>query len=838
MDYAAFYEQHLGKVKWGPKGEGMARCPFHEDKTPSLAVNRLLGLWFCHGCAEGGTARQFAERLGVAAPPSRPREPDAIYVYTDEAGKPLFRKVRMPGKKFHLERYAGPGRWEKGLGKTRRVLYRLHKLVKATGLIFVPEGEKDVESLVRLGLEATTNPMGAGKWLPEYNEYFRGRPVAILADNDAPGGKHAHDVARNLHGIAASVKVLKFPELPKHGDVSDAIARGLTKEQLLARVEQTPEWTPALIPPARPEGQPLEQAWPGRIPPQMHRLVLPAGYTGATDGLRTAEGALVTTTPILPMRIVEDVHSQERSYEVLLLEREASRLLPVPAQDLHARRRIVALTASGLDVSDLTAGEVIKFLTAYLRANRLERIRQTDRLGWTRWEDGAAYVLHDIHPAGAPIHPLTDTEEARELLAALRPSGDLEGVRAILRATATYPIVVTTLCTSLAPALREILRLDVKNFWLHLAAESGTGKSLTQQAALSVWAQPMDSPWLAHGHATFAGVEKLCLRTFGLPVFVEDAHLIRDKDRPDLIMAVANQRFKARGGDRPRPQFSWHGAVISSGELGLLDETSLEGMGARLITLGPPPFGKHCPETGRFLQETLIPLLREHYGLLGPLLITRLLQADAEEHTRLVAWWARCRDKFAQAAAGHRNLVRQAPIWALLALAGRLITQTLELQLTPAPEDQVWEAFAEAQRQPAPDPVRSAYEYVLSYAESNRPFFYVRTAEGISEPREASTAGLSSGIGERDTAPKEGRPHLGVINERKGYVALFPNVLRDLLARANLGGAERFLRAWRERGWLLCTGDDLTHPVKIAGRVPRLYALKLPEAEQGTPDAV
>ena len=269
MDYAAFYAQHLGKIKWGAKGEGMARCPFHQDKKASLAVNRSRGVWFCHACNEGGTARQFAERLDADPPPSRARDPEAIYLYTDEEGRPLFHQVRLPGKKFYLERYAGPGRWQRGLAKTRRVLYRLPKLVKAPGLILVPEGERDVESLVRLGLDATTNPMGAGKWLPEYNESLRGKPVAILGDNDEPGRQHAQDVARHLHGIAASVKVLEFPDLPEHGDVSDAIARGLTKEQLLARLAQAPEWSPALLPPARLEGQTLgrglARASPGAV---------------------------------------------------------------------------------------------------------------------------------------------------------------------------------------------------------------------------------------------------------------------------------------------------------------------------------------------------------------------------------------------------------------------------------------------------------------------------------------------------------------------------------------------------------------------------------------------
>ena len=74
---------------------------------------------------------------------------------------------------------------------------------------------------MKLGLIATCNPEGAGKWRSEFNEHFKGRSVVILPDNDADGLKHAEDVARNLHGVAKSVRVIQLPKLPPKGDVSD-----------------------------------------------------------------------------------------------------------------------------------------------------------------------------------------------------------------------------------------------------------------------------------------------------------------------------------------------------------------------------------------------------------------------------------------------------------------------------------------------------------------------------------------------------------------------------------------------------------------------------------------
>jgi len=106
------------------------------------------------------------------------------------------------------------------------------------------EGEKDVESLQALGVVATTNPGGAGKWRTEFNEHLRGRRAIILPDNDAAGRRHAEAVAGSLHGVAASVKVVDLPGLVEHGDVSDWLHAGGTRDDLLSLSEGTPEWQP------------------------------------------------------------------------------------------------------------------------------------------------------------------------------------------------------------------------------------------------------------------------------------------------------------------------------------------------------------------------------------------------------------------------------------------------------------------------------------------------------------------------------------------------------------------------------------------------------------------
>src|SRR5690606_9048632 len=106
----------------------------------------------------------------------------------------------------------------------RRVLYRLPEILAAIQeekTVYVVEGEKDADRLAAIGIPATCNPMGAGKWRDEYSGSLEGADVVILPDNDDAGRRHADAVARSLTGKARRVRVLTLPGLPEKGDVSD-----------------------------------------------------------------------------------------------------------------------------------------------------------------------------------------------------------------------------------------------------------------------------------------------------------------------------------------------------------------------------------------------------------------------------------------------------------------------------------------------------------------------------------------------------------------------------------------------------------------------------------------
>lgn len=230
-----------------------ARCPAHDDDSPSLSVtyDRAAGkvLVNCHaGCSPdaviaelGLTWSDLFDQPGTDT--ARRPEIVATYDYCDEKGEVLYQKIRYAPKDFRVRRPDGRGGFTWKIGDARRVLYRLPEVrdaIAAGKPVLVVEGEKDADRAAAIGLVATTNFEGAAsdsqrpKWRPGYSAVLRGANVLVVADNDTAGFAHAEAVAASLVGVAATVGVFRPAVDTPKADLSDHLDAGFGVEDLIA----------------------------------------------------------------------------------------------------------------------------------------------------------------------------------------------------------------------------------------------------------------------------------------------------------------------------------------------------------------------------------------------------------------------------------------------------------------------------------------------------------------------------------------------------------------------------------------------------------------------------
>ena len=366
-----------------------ARCPAHDDHVSSLMVDTGRDGGIVVKCHAGCQTVDILRALGLSfkdimGSPTRV----ALYEYRDEQGE----------LRYAVERWANPKtfRCVPGLpAPAQRILYQAAALAwaRATGeTVYVVEGEKDVHSLMDLGLIATCNAGGAGVWLPGYSEQLRGCVVIVVADNDVPGRAHARSVAAALRGYAREVSTV-VPMVGK--DVTDMLESGYGIEGLdpLPEHEEIMSYVAADVPSRK-----VSWAWHNYFP--LGKLSLVEGDPGDGKSIMTIDLAARWSTGA-PM---PDGTNGAGPWPVILVSAEDDK-------EDTIRPRLEAAGAKLSDVHLITHG-----VTADLPFEFSSGLQRVEYLARTT---GARAIFFD--PLMAFIGGDTDTHNDSSVRRALQP---------------------------------------------------------------------------------------------------------------------------------------------------------------------------------------------------------------------------------------------------------------------------------------------------------------------------------------------------------------------------------------------------------------------------------
>ena len=344
----------------------------------------------------------------------------AEYVYLDQNRAPYHRvdKYEWIGargrEKSFPQYYLEDDEWAPG-APDPMIPYRLPELLAAPVdvLVLICEGEKDCITAARYGFIATCNPGGAKVWQPELTQYFRGKQqVCVVEDHDGDGERHTELVTNALRDTVPTLGVLRFPELPANGDLTDFFERGGTKAGLLLRIEDALKIGiphPYIIHELGSIPMTAQRwLWPEHLP--IGALELTCGQVGIGKGLLLCDLiARVTTGRDWP-----DGSPGPKPGSVIILTAEDR------AEDYQRR-----LTAAG---ADLHKAYVLEYVRRdgrdelFLLAEDLDKLEQACRdLGDTRligfdpitayMGTGRGFDSHRATDVRAQLHPLKVSAE-------------------------------------------------------------------------------------------------------------------------------------------------------------------------------------------------------------------------------------------------------------------------------------------------------------------------------------------------------------------------------------------------------------------------------------------
>ncbi len=517
--------------------------------------------------------------------------PDRVYSYTDEDGQELFQVVRLhykdgkPGKTFRQRmRPTEQQKADAAAGKIRiskagfvnsvpaeirdNTLYRLPNVIRAIAEgkpVFVVEGEKDVETLERLGHCATCNPGGAGKWREGYSRRLAGADVIILPDNDGRGNEftgqnHALDVALKLRQIAKRVRLVDLkeacPELPEKGDISDMVqlmgdvdAMDALARQVAATRDFDPNAVPFWL-------TPMEQA---------ERLY------GAVKGYGVTNGAICQETGnetkplcdfvVLPrMELERDDGVNVTKHFVLdgwnSNGHKLGRVV-IPAAQLEAMTWVT--DKWGFDAS-ITPGSTTKGKVAWaikkVGQMTAKRVTEYNHTGWRKIGGKWCYLYH-----GGAIGQEGITVDMGDALKNYRlDGGGAQGFDEIpfdeaaksslrIREIMKEEIGIALLGTMYLAPLREWMgHTDIAPaFALFLYGESGTHKTTAASLALSHFGNFHAKNPPASFNDTGNQIRKKAFLIKDMPILVDDYHPVTSVQEKRQMAATAQTLSRAFG---------------------------------------------------------------------------------------------------------------------------------------------------------------------------------------------------------------------------------------------------------------------------------------------------
>jgi hypothetical protein len=249
---ARIFETH-GVEFTGKRGDELyGNCPF-TDKEDKFYVNCKTWLWDSKTAGMSGNIPKFLEEIQEDYHDAL--DSDQIEKLSAHRGLPP--EAFAPwGLGWTGDKYSIPVRDANGRMVDVRLYHMSRKQMRSTagvsvGLmgahlmakragepVYICEGEWDAMALHWLLRQekkpgAVVAVPGAGTFKREWSQWFVGRQIYVMFDNDEPGRKGAKMVHERLHTIAKSMQFIHWPDtLPDGFDVRDWIKYGIKKKTL------------------------------------------------------------------------------------------------------------------------------------------------------------------------------------------------------------------------------------------------------------------------------------------------------------------------------------------------------------------------------------------------------------------------------------------------------------------------------------------------------------------------------------------------------------------------------------------------------------------------------
>lgn len=639
---------------------------------------------------------------------------------------------------------------------------------------------------VAKAMEAPAPPvdMDEFKALLETNAYYSDAVVGALVAMDGSGNPCYFDALQQVRSVPGF----------KAKDFNDARKKYVARQRGL-RVVQGNEGAPLLdelLPGIPVKGLHMPDKW---------RLDK-SGSIFRFEDKREGDMPVIITAcphPVFPVERLHNLDAGTEKLRVAFFRDGQWRDVVVDASKASSRNSIVQLSDFGLQVTSESAKHLVTYLADFCTANRkvLPLRRSTSRLGWIGTKEFAPYapgVAYDGDLAYQFVYNAVRAEgEATEWVAMATRVRQAPMLRIVMAASFASPLVALT---------------GYQPFFLHIWGESGAGKTVAQELALSVWGDP--SQMLKTLNTTMVGLERHAAFFHSLPVCLDELQALLQKylAMDDIVYALALGKSKGRGKTNGGVEIEseWHNIFITSGEEPVSKENTAGGARNRVIELF---MDSSAYKPAKIEAGELAMWLLTCYGHAGRSFVDGIVKASGGMRKPVLDVWTslRAEIKNSEYTDKHINNV------SMLALgdyyASKIIFGKDETEARAEAIILAMDVLERIEKASQVDPIRRAWNFVADWVAANLPRF------------EMNYDGAQPRLGWKVLSMEDGCEMLMVI----------PQQLSDALKSAGFSSAKS-LRGFCDCGYLKGSqeSDQVRYTIKraVAGQRHRVIALYYP----------
>jgi len=364
----------------------------------------------------------------------------------------------------------------------------------------------------------------------------------------------------------------------------------------------------------------------------LHGAVEPDGFSvSLTEGIQKTALAFgesvmipVASEPVVITRKLENVDDGQEKLEITFRRNGRMKSIRIPRSAALNKTQLIRYADSGLPVNSGNAEDMVSYLAAYEAKNNgcIPCIRSIDRIGW---------VGKEFYPyrMDGEMELETDAASVSQMIVGLTQEGTQEAWLKAAEIVRAGSISRAILAGSFASPLLHWLKHRV--FLQHVWHDSRGGKTATLKMALSVWGDP--ARLLTSYHATAVGLERSCAAMMHLPLGLDELQALAEKRMTveSVVYSLGNGFGKLRGAKNGGLQktLQWRNIILSTGEMPLIRENSMDGVGSRVLELYGRPIANES--TARELHQ----ISERNYGHAGKRYIEYLVEEILSEENTL-----------------------------------------------------------------------------------------------------------------------------------------------------------------------------------------------------------